>query len=139
MQKTAAQQAYYRFMKQAEGEGEYQDYGYDPYQQAAEQELLQSVLSAEDVPPEYDPFQDPNYESPLEQKRKMQGAGGAIGSGAGLLGGALTGSLVPKSKLMKALGGVGGGLGGMALGGLGGWGIGSILAKARMGENYPEE
>lgn len=137
MQKIAAQQAYHRFLKQAEEE--YQDDGYDPSQQESAQEMLQRILMAEDVPPEYDSFQDPNYESPLEQKRKMQGAGGAIGSGAGLLGGALSGAMIPKSKLMKALGGVGGGLGGMALGGLGGWGIGSLLAKARMGENYPEE
>lgn len=146
MQKTAAQQAYRRFCKQAAGD--MGGYGYDPYaeeqgqnpeEEAMMQQQLMAALQEAQQQDELNAFQDPNYESPLERKRKMQGAGGAIGSGAGLLGGALSGSLIPKSGIGKALGGIGGGVGGMALGGLGGWGLGSLLARARMGQDYPEE
>jgi hypothetical protein len=147
MQKTAAQEAYFRFCKRAEG-------GYDsaPYEEAmkqkqmldqaiaeAEFERIFSSPQAQEADEQSAAFADPYYESPLERKRKIQGAGGAIGSGAGLLGGAVAGSMIPRSTLARALGGIGGGLGGMALGGLGGWGLGSLLAKSRMGQDYPEE
>lgn len=147
MQKTAALEAYVRFCKQAEG-----DYGPDPYAEERQQKQLldQSIAEAEferifsspqsqAEDEEAAAFADPYYESPLERKRTMQGAGGAIGVGAGLLGGSLAGMSLPKSLWAKALGGVGGGFGGMALGGLGGWGAGSLLARARMGQDYPEE
>lgn len=129
MQKTAAQLAYARFRKYAEG---YPVWGGDEYLTYPEiQELQQQA--------DIDAFQNPYYESPLERKRKMQGTGASIGSGAGLLGGALAGSLIPKSTLAKIIAGTAGGLGGLSLGGLGGWGAGTLLAKHRMGEEYPEE
>lgn len=147
MQKTAALEAYARFCKQAEG-----DYGGDPYDEEAQQKQMldQAIAEAEferifsspqsqEEDDQAAAFADPYYESPLERKRKMQGAGGAIGGGAGLLGGAVAGSMIPKSTLARALGGVGGGLGGMALGSMGGWGLGSLLARSRMGQDYPEE
>jgi hypothetical protein len=132
MQKTAAVEAYRRFLKRAEQE------------QQIDPEMLEQYLSMPQIQEmqqqaDLDAFGDPNYESPLERKRKMQGAGSAIGSGAGMLGGALSGALIPKSTLGKVIGGVGGGLGGLGLGGLGGWGAGSLLARARMGRDYPEE
>lgn len=128
MQKTAAVEAYYCFLKRAEGASGFEE----QYLTLPEiQELQQQA--------DINAFQDPFYESPLERKRKMQGAGATIGSGAGILGGALTGALVPKSTLGKVIGGIGGGLGGMSLGGLGGWGVGSMLARSSMGIDYPKE
>jgi len=129
MQKTAAQQAYARFLKAAQEEAS-PDYPWGMIDEQALQELLQQQ--------ELNDFQDPNYESPLERKRKMQGTGASIGSGAGLLGGALAGATMPSSAVGKVVGGLGGGLGGLALGGLGGWGAGTLAAKARMGEEYPK-
>jgi hypothetical protein len=107
MQKHAAAEAYSRFLKQAAPE------------------MPQSDIDA---------FNDPSYASPLERKRQFQGAGSMIGSGAGMLGGALAGAMFPKSKLFKILGGVGGGLAGSALGGLGGWGLGGLLSKLPQGK-----
>lgn len=132
MQKTAAAEAYRRFLKSAEQE-------YPMYPEMAEQYLAYPEIQALQEQADLDAFQDPHYESPLERKRKIQGAGSSIGSGAGLLGGALTGALLPKSTLGKVVGGIGGGLGGMSLGGVGGWGLGSLLARSRMGAEYPEE
>jgi hypothetical protein len=146
MQKTAAQQAYRRFVKRAQGEYEGQGWS-DNLSEDQIRQLMEEAEMADRAnssgPPlgrliDPDAFMDPNTTSPLERKRGTQGAGAAVGMGAGLLGGALTGAIAPKRTISKILGGIGGGIGGAALGSLGGWGVGSLLAKSRMGSEYPQ-
>jgi hypothetical protein len=147
MQKTAAQMALFRFQKVAEGNFDANAYLEDLRQrqfleQAIEDAEVDRMLSSPEALQEDEQsaaFADPSYESPLERKRRIQGTGSLIGSGAGMLGGAIGGSMLSKNPLLRVAGGVGGGLGGLALGSLGGWGLGSLLARARMGHDYQEE
>lgn len=127
MQKTAALQAYRRhFVKCAlmhQGEN-WPDY--------MSPEEVDEILAYADYTPDID------SPDPMTRKRTYEGAGATLGSGVGLLGGALAGSHIPRGALRKILGGVGGGLGGLALGGLGGFGIGNLIARSRMGREFPK-